>query len=611
MPKNESLKKILVLGSGAIKIGEAGEFDYSGSQCLKAIHEDGIKSVLINPNIATIQTDTRFADQVYLLPVTPSYVESIIEKERPDGIMLAYGGQTALNCGVKLDDAGILKKYDVNVLGTQVQGIKNTEDRQLFKDQMKAAGVPVLKSKTVTNFDDAKKAAEELCYPVIIRVAYTLGGRGGGIAHNEIELHEIVERGVKASLVGQVLIEEYIGHWKQIEYEVMQDYDGNNVIVCNMENVLSMKVHTGDNIVVAPSQTIDNHEYHMLRTAALRATKHVGIVGECNIQYALDSDSDRYVAIEINPRLSRSSALASKATGYPLAYMSAKIGLGYNLSELVNSITKSTTACFEPSLDYIVCKHPRWDFSKFELANRKLGVTMKSVGEVMAVGRTFEESLQKAIRMLDIGNDGLVLNRTNGKKYTEEEIEYQLSHHDDQILYNVAIALKMGISVNRIYKLSAIDPWFIEKIQNIVDTEAKLQESELNESMMWEAKKMGFSDKQIAKSKNKDPDEIRQIRKKLGVIPSVKQIDTLAAEWPAVTNYLYLTYGGNTNDISVPVDEKGVIVVGAGPYRIGSSVEFDWGTVNMVWGLQENGEKNVSVVNCNPETVSTDYDFKV
>jgi len=609
LPINESLKKILVLGSGAIKIGEAGEFDYSGSQCLKAIHEDGLKSVLINPNIATIQTDTRFADQVYLLPVTPDYVESIIEKERPDGIMLAYGGQTALNCGVNLEDSGILQKYDVKVLGTQVQGIKNTEDRQLFKDQMKEAGVPVLKSKTVTNFDDAKKAAEELLYPVIIRVAYTLGGRGGGIAHNEIELHEIVERGLKASLVGQVLIEEYIGHWKQIEYEVMQDYDGNNVIVCNMENVLSMKVHTGDNIVVAPSQTINNHEYHMLRSAALRATKHVGIVGECNIQYALDADSDRYVAIEINPRLSRSSALASKATGYPLAYMSAKIGLGYNLSELVNRITKSTTACFEPSLDYIVCKHPRWDFSKFELVNRKLGVTMKSVGEVMAVGRTFEESLQKAIRMLDIGNDGLVLNRTNGTKYSEEEIEFKLSHHDDQILYNVAMALKMGISVDRIYKLSAIDPWFIEKIQNIVNTESKLKESELDESVMWDAKKMGFSDKQIARIKEKTPDDVREIRKKLGVIPSVKQIDTLAAEWPAVTNYLYLTYGGHSNDVEVPSDEKGIVVVGAGPYRIGSSVEFDWGTVNMVWGLQENGEKNVSVVNCNPETVSTDYDI--
>ena len=609
MPKNESLKKILVLGSGAIKIGEAGEFDYSGSQCLKAIHEDGLKSVLINPNIATIQTDTRFADQVYLLPVNPEYVESIIEKERPDGIMLAYGGQTALNCGVKLDESGILQKYGVNVLGTQIKGIQKAEDRQLFKDSMKESGVPVLRSKTVTNFEDAKKAAEELSYPVIIRVAYTLGGRGGGVAHNEIELHEIVERGIRASIVGQVLIEEYIGHWKQIEYEVMQDYDGNNVIVCNMENVLSMKAHTGDNIVVAPSQTIDNHEYHMLRSAALRATKHVGIVGECNIQYALEPNSDRYVAIEINPRLSRSSALASKATGYPLAYMSAKIGLGYNLSELVNRITKSTTACFEPSLDYIVCKHPRWDFEKFELVNRKLGPAMKSVGEVMAIGRTFEESLQKSIRMLDIGNDGLVLNRVNGKTYTEEEIEHKLTYHDDHILYNVAIALKMGISVEKIYKLSTIDPWFIEKIKNIVNVESKLKDSELDESLLWEAKKMGFSDKQIARVKGKTPDDVRDLRKKLGVLPSVKQIDTLAAEWPAVTNYLYLTYGGHSHDIEIPSDEKGIVVLGAGPYRIGSSVEFDWGTVNMVWGLQENGEKNISVVNCNPETVSTDYDI--
>jgi carbamoyl-phosphate synthase large subunit len=609
LPKNESLKKILVLGSGAIKIGEAGEFDYSGSQCLKAIHEDGINSVLINPNVATIQTDTRFADKVYLLPVNTEYVESIIEKERPDGIMLAYGGQTALNCGVNLDESGILKKYGVNVLGTQIPGIKRTEDRQLFKDSMAECGMPVLKSKTVTNFDDAKKAAEELVYPVIIRVAYTLGGRGGGVAYNEIELHEIVERGFKASIVGQVLVEEYIGHWKQIEYEVMQDYDGNNVIVCNMENVLSMKVHTGDNIVVAPSQTIDNHEYHMMRSAALRATKHVGIVGECNIQYALAPDSDRYVAIEINPRLSRSSALASKATGYPLAYMSAKIGLGYNLSELVNRITKNTTACFEPSLDYIVCKHPRWDFEKFELVNRRLGPTMKSVGEVMAIGRTFEESFQKAIRMLDIGNDGLVLNRSNGQTYTEEEIDYKLSHHDDHILYHVAIALKMGLSVERIYKLSTVDPWFIEKIKNIVDTEEKLKNSELDESLLWEAKKLGFADKQIARAKDTTPDEIRTLRKKLGVIPSVKQIDTLAAEWPAVTNYLYLTYGGHSNDIVIPQDEKGIVVLGAGPYRIGSSVEFDWGTVNMVWGLQENGEKSVSVVNCNPETVSTDYDI--
>ena len=609
MPKNESLKKILVLGSGAIKIGEAGEFDYSGSQCLKAIREDGLKSVLINPNIATIQTDTRFADQVYLLPVNPEYVESIIEKERPDGIMLAYGGQTALNCGVKLEESEILQKYGVRVLGTQIKGIQKTEDRQLFKDSMNESGVPVLKSRTVTNFEDAKKAANELFYPVIIRVAYTLGGRGGGIAHNEIELHEIVERGLRASIVGQVLIEEYIGHWKQIEYEVMQDYDGNNIIVCNMENVLSMRVHTGDNIVVAPSQTIDNHEYHMLRSAALRATKHVGIVGECNIQYALEPNSDRYVAIEINPRLSRSSALASKATGYPLAYMSAKIGLGYNLSELVNRITKNTTACFEPSLDYIVCKHPRWDFDKFELVNRKLGPAMKSVGEVMAVGRTFEESLQKSIRMLDIGRDGLVLNRVNGKTYSEEEIENKLSNHDDQILYNVAIALKMGISVERIYKLSTINPWFIEKIKNIVAIESKLKDSNLDESLLWEAKKTGFSDKQIARVKDKTPDEIRDLRKKLGVLPSVKQIDTLAAEWPAVTNYLYLTYGGHSHDIAIPSDENGIVVLGAGPYRIGSSVEFDWGTVNMVWGLQENGEKNISVVNCNPETVSTDYDI--
>ena len=523
--------------------------------------------------------------------------------------MLAYGGQTALNCGVKLEETGILQKYGVKVLGTQIPGIQRTEDRQLFKDSMKECGVPVLRSKTVTNFDDAKKVAEELSYPVIIRVAYTLGGRGGGVAHNEIELHEIVERGIKASLVGQVLVEEYIGHWKQIEYEVMQDYEGNNVIVCNMENVLSMKAHTGDNIVVAPSQTIDNHEYHMLRSAALRATKHVGIVGECNIQYALAPDSDRYVAIEINPRLSRSSALASKATGYPLAYMSAKIGLGYDLSELVNRITKSTTACFEPSLDYIVCKHPRWDFGKFELANRRLGPTMKSVGEVMAVGRTFEESLQKAIRMLDIGNDGLVLNRANGKSYTEEEIEFKLSHHDDGILYNVAIALKMGISVDRIYRLSSIDPWFIEKIKNIVNLESQLKDSELDAGLLWQAKKLGFADKQIARVKEKTPDEVRTLRKKLGVLPSVKQIDTLAAEWPAVTNYLYLTYGGDSNDVSIPEDEKGIVVLGAGPYRIGSSVEFDWGTVNMVWGLQENGEKTVSVVNCNPETVSTDYDI--
>ena len=546
---------------------------------------------------------------MYLLPINPEYVESIIESERPDGIMLAYGGQTALNCGIKLDETDVLKKYGINVLGTQVPGIKKAENRQFFKDSMNECNVPILKSKTVTNFEEAKKVPEELGYPVIIRVAYTLGGKGGGIAHNEIELHEIVERGINASLVGQVLIEEYVGSWKQIEYEVMQDYAGNNIIVCNMENVLSMKVHTGDNIVVAPSQTISNHEYHMLRSASLRASKHVGIVGECNIQFALEPSSEQYVAIEINPRLSRSSALASKATGYPLAYMSAKIGLGYSLPELVNHITKSTTACFEPSLDYIVCKHPRWDFAKFELVNRKLGPAMKSVGEVMAVGRTFEESLQKSIRMLDIGNDGLVLNRFNGKTYDEEEIEEQLSHPDDLILYYVATALKKGISVEKIYDLSAIDPWFIEKIKNIVETEAKLKEKSLEKSLLKDAKRFGFSDKQIARATEKEPLEIRKIRKDFGIVPVVKQIDTLAAEWPAKTNYLYLTYGGDKNDLEISSNETGIIILGAGPYRIGSSVEFDWGTVNMVWGLQEHGEKNVIVVNCNPETVSTDYDI--
>ncbi len=546
---------------------------------------------------------------MYTIPVNPQYVESIIESERPDGLMLGFGGQTALNCGVKLEEFGILKKYGVKVLGTQVEGIHAAEDRQLFKDSMMACGVPVLKSKTVYNFEEAKQIAKDLGYPVIVRVAYTLGGKGGGVAHNEIELYEIVLRGLNASLVGQVLIEEYIGHWKQIEYEVMRDYLGNNVIVCNMENVLSMRVHTGDNIVVAPSQTLDNNEYHMLRSAALRATQHVGIVGECNIQFALDPESDKYVAIEMNPRLSRSSALASKATGYPIAYMAAKIVMGHSLPELVNRITKTTTACFEPSLDYIVCKHPRWDFTKFELANRSLGPTMKSVGEVMAVGRCFEESLQKSIRMLEIGDDGLVANRDNGKIFDIEEIENKLQNTDNGILYYVAAALRQGMSVEQIYKLSVIDPWFIEKIQNIVEMEKNLKDSKFTTKLLRNAKKLGFSDKQIGRIIGKDDLEVRKIRKDAGIIPAVKQIDTLAAEWPAKTNYLYLTYGGDTNDFEVQSDQEKIIVLGAGPYRIGSSVEFDWGTVNMVWGLQENGVKEVSVINCNPETVSTDYDI--
>ena len=567
-----------------------------------------MKGILINPNIATIQTDTRFADKIYLLPVTPEYVESVIEKERPDGIMLAYGGQTALNCGVRLYESEVLSKYGVQVLGTQVPGIQNTEDRQLFKEAMVQCDVPVLRSKTVTSFAQAASVAESLGYPVIIRVAYTLGGKGGGVAYNEIELHEIVERGIKASLVGQVLVEEYIGDWKQIEYEVIQDTVGNGAIICNMENVLAMRVHTGDNIVVAPSQTIDNHEYHMLRSAALRATRHVGIAGECNIQFALDQDSDKYAAIELNPRLSRSSALASKATGYPLAYMSAKIGIGYTLAELANTITRSTTACFEPSLDYIVCKHPRWDFAKFELAKRNLGPTMKSVGEVMAIGRTFEESLQKAIRMLDNGHDGLVLNRQNHTPCSEEEIEDRLTHADDHILFHVVEAIRAGFSSARIHRLSAIDVWFIEKIRNVVELSRTLKRIP-DAAAMLEAKKAGFSDVQIARAAGATHQDIRSARKKYGIRPTIKQIDTLAAEWPAKTNYLYATYGGGCHDICVQDADRGVMVIGAGPYRIGSSVEFDWGTVNMVWGLQENGIKNIAVVNCNPETVSTDYDI--
>ena len=606
-----------------------------------------MQSVLVNPNVATIQTDTRFADRVYLLPVTPEYVESIIESERPDGLMLAYGGQTALNCGVGLDESGALERYGVRVLGTPVSGIRRTEDRQLFKDSMTECGVPVLRSRTVTDFAGAREAAAELGYPVIVRVAYTLGGKGGGIAHNEIELHEIVGRGINASLVGQVLVEEYVGDWKQIEYEVMRDGAGNNVIVCNMENVLSMRVHTGDNIVVAPSQTIDNSEYHAMRSAALRATRHVGIVGECNIQYALDTESDRYAAIEINPRLSRSSALASKATGYPLAYMSAKIGLGHSLPELANNITRSTTACFEPSLDYVVCKHPRWDFAKFERVNRRLGVTMKSVGEVMAIGRTFEESLQKAVRMLGIGCDGMVLNRDaagGAGALSDEELEDRLAHHDDMILHHVAEALRRGMPAARIRGLSAIDPWFVEKIANIVRMGAELgrgggkgaddgggrqssaaagggsspasaapSASAAAPSLpppdtLRRAKRLGFSDAQIARAASAAEPDVRRARKAAGIVPSVKQIDTLAAEWPARTNYLYVTYGGSSDDVPAPPDRRGIVVLGAGPYRIGSSVEFDWGTVNMVWGLRERGEKSIAVVNCNPETVSTDYD---
>ncbi|MGD9535266.1 MAG: carbamoyl-phosphate synthase (glutamine-hydrolyzing) large subunit [Candidatus Nitrosocosmicus sp.] len=588
-----------------------------------------MSTVLINPNIATIQTDNKLADKVYLLPINTNFVEQIIELERPDSIMLSFGGQTALNCGVDLYDGDIFKKYDVQVLNTAVEGIKLTEDRQKFKDSMIKCNVPVLESATAYSYEEALKVSKEIGFPVIIRVAYTLGGRGGGVAYNEYDLHEIVQRGLSLSMVHQVLIEKYVGEWKQIEYEVMRDFEGNSVIICNMENVLGMKVHTGDNIVVAPSQTLNNKEYHMLRDAALRATSYCKINGECNIQFGLDPLSDEYCAIEINARLSRSSALASKATGYPLAYMAAKIGLGYTLPELLNQITKVTSACFEPALDYMVVKMPRWDFQKFELVKRKLGSAMKSVGEVMAIGKGFEEVIQKAIRMCEIGKDGLVCNsddyETLDKILEEnpdgtinylntpelEKIEYSLIHPDDKIIFNVVKAIKMGLSIERIYKLSSIDPWFLIKIKNVVDKEAQLRKNPFDYREIREAKKLGFSDKQLSRCLNIGPEQVRDLRKKFDIIPVIKQIDTLAAEWPAKTNYLYLTYNGLYDDIDLhkEVQNRSIIVLGAGPYRIGSSVEFDWATVNMVFGLRHNKENNIAIINCNPETVSTDYDI--
>ncbi|MEM4311862.1 MAG: carbamoyl-phosphate synthase (glutamine-hydrolyzing) large subunit [Nitrososphaerales archaeon] len=612
-PKQEWIKKALVLGSGAIKIAEAGEFDYSGSQCLKALREEGIKTVLINPNIATIQTDSKMSDKVYFLPITPEYVERIIEEERPDAILLGFGGQTALNCGVQLSKLGILDKYDVKVIGTPIKGIELTEDRELFKESMIKAKVPVLESAPAYSLDEARKIARELGYPVIIRVAYTLGGKGGGVAKNELELDEIVERGLNLSLINQVLIERYIGEWRQIEYEVMRDSYDNCITVCNMENILKMRVHTGDNIVIAPSQTLNNREYHILRSASIRAAREVEVIGECNIQFAIDNDSEDYYAIEINARLSRSSALASKATGYPLAYMAAKLALGYSLTELLNKVTKVTTACFEPSLDYVVVKFPRWDLSKFERVSKAIGTQMKSVGEVMAIGRKFEEALQKAIRMLDIGKEGLIF--TDSDDYTVEELEARLVHPSDEILFDVVRALKKGMSVERVSRLAVIDKWFVAKIKGVLDLADKISHIgyeglKKNSELLLEAKKLGFSDKQIALLCSVKEEEIRELRKNNGIIPKVKHIDTLAAEWPSKTNYLYLSYNASFDELE-PEDsnEKKVIVLGAGTYRIGSSVEFDWCTVNMVWALKNNGIKQAIIINCNPETVSTDYDI--
>jgi len=613
MPKFEWIKKVIVLGSGAIKIGEAAEFDYSGSQCLKALREEGIETILVNPNIATIQTDPRLAGKVYLLPVTPEFVEEVIAKERPDAIMLSFGGQTALNCGVKLAQSGVLDKYGVKVLGTPVKTIEDTEDRELFRQSMLRAGVSIANSKSASTLKDAVDVGREIGYPVIIRVAYTLGGKGSGVAHSEKELKDIVSRALGQSMISQVLIEEYLGHWKEVEYEVMRDYDDNCIIVCNMENFDPMGVHTGDSIVVAPSQTLSNREYHILRSASISAIRSLGVVGECNIQWALDTKSEKIRAIEVNARLSRSSALASKATGYPIAYIAAKLCIGYTLPELQNKVTRVTTACFEPALDYLVVKYPRWDLQKFKNVDRHIGPQMKSVGEVMGIGRCFEEALQKAVRMLDIGKLGLVCNAEEDDPEPLEKIKDVLSNPTDQRLYMIVKALKQGISIPEIYDLSGVDPFFLHKIKNVIDMQDKLSTIKQTDKdfleTIREAKRIGFSDLQIAICRGTDQFTIRNIRKQANIVPAVKQIDTLAAEWPAQTNYLYLTYGGDEDDIQFSSKNKKVIVLGAGVFRIGSSVEFDWCGVNTIWALKKNGIEEAIMVNYNPETVSTDYDM--
>ncbi len=613
MPKFEHLRKVLVLGSGAIKIGEAAEFDYSGSQCLKALREEGIDTTLINPNIATIQTDPRLAGRVYLLPVTPESVEKVIEKERPDAVLLGFGGQTALNCGVQIAKDGMLEKYNVRVLGTPIKAIEDTEDRELFRQAMIKAGIPVLKSESATTAEEAINVAQGIGYPVIVRVAYTLGGKGSGVAYNETELMEIVNRALTQSMISQVLIEEYVGHWKEVEYEVMRDYADNCLTVCNMENIDPMGIHTGDSIVVAPSQTLSNREYHLLRSASIKVIQSLGIVGECNIQWALNPRSEEFYAIEVNARMSRSSALASKATGYPLAYIATKLAIGYLLPELTNTVTKATSACFEPALDYVIVKFPRWDLQKFRSADRHLGPQMKSVGEVMAIGCCLEEALQKAVRMLDLNKNGLVCNEDDEHNEPIERMKDALAKPTDNRFFKLVKAIKRGISTEEIYRLSGVDPFFLHKIAHIVDVEKKLQHSHLTDKncreTVKEAKKLGFSDRQIAICLKTDEATIRKLRKEAHIIPVVKQIDTLGAEWPARTNYLYLTYGGDEDDIEFGPSNSKVIILGAGVFRIGSSVEFDWSSVNTVWALRKNAIQETVMLNCNPETVSTDYDM--
>jgi carbamoyl-phosphate synthase large subunit len=612
--ESKEIKKVVLLGSGALKIGEAGEFDYSGSQALKALKEEGIYTVLVNPNIATIQTSENIADRVYFLPVTPEYVEKVIAKERPDGILLAFGGQTALNCGVALFKAGVLEKYGVRVLGTPVQAIIDTEDRDIFVKKLDEIGVKTIKSHAVTTVEDAMAAAEELGYPIIVRPAYTLGGLGSGFAADSAELDALARKAFSYS--PQLLIEKSLKGWKEIEYEVVRDRYDNCITVCNMENFDPLGIHTGESIVVAPSQTLNNTEYHKLRRLAIRIIRHVGIVGECNVQYALDPLSEDYVVIEVNARLSRSSALASKATGYPLAFVAAKLGLGYGLHELKNSVTKSTTACFEPALDYVVCKIPRWDLGKFKGVSRELGSSMKSVGEIMAIGRNFEECLQKGLRMIGQGMHGFVAN----KALATDDLDEALSHPTDKRIFQLAQALKQGYTVDRIFELTKIDRWFLHKLENIIRIDNRLGEFsslvELPDELLLEAKQRGFSDFQIArevlKARGSDMENevaaVRAHRKERGITPVVKQIDTLAAEYPAQTNYLYVTYNGAEHDIDFPRDGQSVVVLGSGAYRIGSSVEFDWCSVNAANTIRQNGLRSV-MINYNPETVSTDYDM--
>ena len=614
MTNKKSIKKVLLLGSGALKIGEAGEFDYSGSQALKALREEGINTVLINPNIATVQTSEGFADKIYFLPVTPYFVEKIIEKERPDGIMLAFGGQTALNCGVSLYEDGVLDKYKVEVLGTPVRAIMDTEDRELFVKKLDEINIKTIKSEAVGNVADALRVANSLGYPVIVRAAYALGGLGSGFCDNDEQLVSLTEKALSFS--PQVLVEKSLKGWKEVEYEVVRDRFDNCITVCNMENFDPLGIHTGESIVVAPSQTLSNDDYHYLRSLAIKIIRHIGIVGECNVQYAFDPSSMDYRVIEVNARLSRSSALASKATGYPLAFVAAKLGLGYGLFDLKNSVTRSTSAFFEPALDYLVVKIPRWDLGKFHGVNREIGSSMKSVGEVMAIGRTFEEAIQKGLRMIGQGMHGFVGNKDS----KTDNIDHALADPTDKRIFVIAKAMKSGYDVERIHQLTKIDRWFLYKLQNIIRTEEELADydrlDQLPAELIRTAKQQGFSDFQIGRAVFKDKMTdgenttlmIRALRKRLGIVPVVKQIDTLAAEYPAQTNYLYLTYNGSHNDVEYLHDHRSIVVLGSGAYRIGSSVEFDWCSVNALMTVKREGWRSV-MINYNPETVSTDYDM--